>query len=216
MEQQTLKATTRQQIGTKHTRRLRKRGELPAIIYGHGEKPEAVALSLHEVEVQLHHGARVLKLDMGSKKNQPFLIKAVQYDYLGTNPVHLDLLRVDLDEKVTVKVAIELKGTPKGISDGGVLDQTLAEIEVECLMTQIPDTLTPLVTHLGIGDVLLVGDLELPTGVTTLKGADERVALITVLAEEPEADEEEVEGESAEPEIIAKGKKEEETPGEKS
>ncbi|MFQ5491366.1 MAG: 50S ribosomal protein L25 [Phycisphaerae bacterium] len=216
MEQQTLKATRREQIGTKHTRRLRKKGDLPAIIYGHGEKPEPVALSLHEVEVELLHGARILNLDLGTKDKQQFLIKDVQYDYLGTNPLHLDLLRVDLDEKVTLKVAVELKGTPKGVSNGGVLDQHLGEIEVECLMTQIPETLTPLVTHIDIGDTLLVGDLELPPGVTALTGAEERVASVTVLAEETETAEELPEGESAEPEIIAKGKKEEETPGEKS
>ena len=122
---------------------------------------------------------------------------------------------VDLDEKVTVKVAVELKGTPKGIGNGGVLDQHLAEIEVECLMTQIPDTLTPLVTHLDIGDTMLVGELELPPGVTALTNPQERLASVTVLAEEPEAAEEETESESAEPEIITKGKKEEETPGEK-
>ncbi len=216
MEHLTLKATTRSQIGTKHTRRLRKKGELPAIIYGHGEKPEAVALSKHQVELELKHGARVLSLDLGTKKKQQFLIKDVQYDYLGTNPLHLDLLRVDLDEKVTVKVSIELKGTPKGISNSGVLDQHLVEIEVQCLMTQIPETLTPLVTHLDVGDTLLVGELELPSGVTALTNPEDRVASVTVLAEEPEAAEEETEGGTAEPEVIAKGKKEEETPGEKS
>lgn len=118
METATLKASRRDKIGTKHTRRLREKGLLPAIIYGHGEDPESVSLPAHDVAVELHHGARVLKLALNRKTGQ-FLIKDIQYDYLGTTPIHLDLMRVDLDETVTVRVGIELKGTPKGVSEGG-------------------------------------------------------------------------------------------------
>ena len=208
METATLKASRRDKIGTKHTRRLREKGLLPAIIYGHGEDPESVSLSAHDVEVELHHGARVLKLALNGKTGQ-FLIKDVQYDYLGTTPIHLDLMRVDLDETVTVRVGIELKGTPKGVSEGGVLDQPLADIEVECLVTNIPETLTPMVTHLGVGESLLVRDLDLGVGVKALADPDERVASVTVLAEEVEEEKAPSEDE-AQPEVISKGKKEEE------
>jgi large subunit ribosomal protein L25 len=208
METVTLNASRRDKIGTKHSRRLRESGKLPAIIYGHGEDPEAIVLPGHEVEVELLHGARVLEVSLEGKTKK-FLIKDVQYDYLGTTPIHLDLMRVDLDETVTVRVGIELKGTPKGVSDGGVLDQHLADIEVECLMTNIPDTLTPLVIHLGVGESLLVGDLDLPPGVKALAGADERVASVSMLAEEVEEEEAPAEEEEAQPEVISKGKKEE-------
>jgi large subunit ribosomal protein L25 len=209
MEAQTLKATRRERIGTKHARRIRAKGELPAIIYGHGQDPEPVSLPAHDVEVQLHHGVRVLDLKLGRKKASPFLIKDVQYDYLGTTPIHLDLMRVHLDEKVTVRVGIELKGTPKGVADGGVLDQHLVDLEVECMVTDIPDTLTPLVTQLGVGESLLVSDLEFPEGVKPLADPEERVASITLLAEEVE-EEAPAGEEEAQPEVITKGKKEEE------
>ena len=208
METATLKASRRDKIGTKHTRRLREKGLLPAIIYGHGEDPESVSLPAHDVAVELHHGARVLKLALNRKTGQ-FLIKDVQYDYLGTTPIHLDLMRVDLDETVTVRVGIELKGTPKGVSEGGVLDQPLADIEVECLVTNIPETLTPMVTHLGVGESLLVRDLDLGVGVKALADPEERVASVTVLAEEVEEEKAPSE-EEAQPEVISKGKKEEE------
>jgi large subunit ribosomal protein L25 len=208
METATLKASHRDKIGTNHTRRLREKGLLPAIIYGHGEDPEPVSLSAHDVEMELHHGARVLKLALNGKTGQ-FLIKDVQYDYLGTTPIHLDLMRVDLDERVTVRVGIELKGTPKGVSEGGVLDQHLADIQIECLVSDIPETLTPMVTHLGIGDSLLLGDLDLGPGVKALADPHERVASVSVLAEEIEEEKAPSE-EEAQPEVISKGKKEEE------
>ena len=214
MEAVTLKASRRDKVGTKYARRVRARGQLPAIIYGHGEDPVAIALPAHETEVELHHGARVLHVDLGNATTQ-YLIKSVQYDHLGTTPVHLDLMRVNLDERVTLEVGIELRGTPKGVADGGILEQHLSEIEVACIVTQIPETLRPSVTHLGIGDSLLVKDLEMPPGVTAQVDAEERIASVRVLAEEVEEEEGEAAGE-AQPEIIGKGKKEDEEAGDKS
>ncbi len=172
MEALTLKGGRRAKLGTRHARRLRASGRLPAIIYGHGESPEPIDLPSHDVEVELLHGARVLEVDLDNQPTQ-YLIKAVQYDYLGTTPVHLDLMRVSLDEEVTVGVGIELRGTPKGISDGGVLDRLLAQIEVRCVVSCIPETLHPNVTHLGVGDSLLIRDLELPDGVTPVADGEE-------------------------------------------
>ena len=211
METLTLKAEARTELGTRAVRALRKTGLLPAIIYGHGEAPEAVSLPAHEVEVALAHGARTVQLDLGGRKGQ-YLIKEVQYDHLEEEPIHLDLARVDLHERVTVRVGIELKGTPKGISEGGVLDQHLADIEVECLVTEIPETLHPIVTELGMGESLLVKDLPLPEGVVATADAEERVATVRAVAvpAEPEEAEEGAE-EETEPEIIGRAKKEEKT-----
>ncbi len=210
METLTFKATRRERVGTKYARRVRAGGDIPAIIYGHGEDPVAISLPGHDLEVELHHGARVLRVELDGTEVQ-YLIKSVQYDYLGTTPIHLDLMRVDLDEKVTVVVGIELRGTPKGVNEGGILDQYLSEIEVECLVTQIPDTLRPSVTQLGVGESLLVKDLDLPTGVIAQVDGDERVASVSMLAEEVEEEVVAEEGaEAAQPEIIGKGKKEDE------
>lgn len=208
MELGTLKGARRSKVGTGYARRLRATGRLPAIIYGHGQHPEAVALPAHDVGVQLAHGARVLEVELDDRPNQ-YLIKAVQYDHLGTTPIHLDLMRVDVNEVVTVQVGIELRGTPKGASDGGILEQLMDEMEVKCLVAQIPETLHPNVSHLGVGDSLSVSDLELPEGVTPAVDGDEKIATVRLPAEEVEVEAEGEEAEAAQPEVIGRAKKEE-------
>jgi len=194
---------------------MRATGRLPAIIYGHGEAPESVSLAHHEVEVALAHGARTLQVELNGTV-KPYLIKAAQYDHLATNLVHLDLARVDLHERVKVRVGIEPRGIAKGIHDGGVLDQQMAQIEVECVVTEIPGTLHPLVTHLALGDSLLVKDLQLPPGVVALADPNERIATVRLLAAEVVAPVAPIEGEAAataEPERIGRIKKEEPVEG---
>ena len=154
--------------------------------------------------------------DLGGKSQQ-YLIKDVQYDYLGQEPIHLDLTRVALDERVQVRVGIELRGVPKGVSEGGVLDQHLADLEVECLVTEIPKTLHPMVIELGLNESLLVKDLDLPPGVVALADGEERVATVhPLMIAEPEVEEApaEVKKETEEPEVIGRARKEEESEGE--
>jgi len=214
MEHLVLKADRRSSVGTKHARREREAGRLPAVIYGHGEDPESVSLDAHDALLELHHGARTLELDMNGKRTR-YLVKAVQYDYLGTNPIHIDLMRVDLTEKVHVKVGVELRGTPAGIAEGGVLDNPTNEIEVECLVTQIPETISASVKHLGIGDTLFAKDLELSEGVVLVTDPEERIAAVRVLAEEA-APEEEAAEEPEQPEVIGRPQEEEESEDKKS
>lgn len=211
MEMITLTGERRTELGTRAAKALRATGMIPVIIYGHGEPPEAVSLPLHDVRVALAHGARTLQVKRGRTKKKQYLIKEVQYDHLGQTPIHLDLTRVDLDERVKVRVGIELRGVPKGVSEGGVLDQYMADLEVECLVTEIPETLHPLVIELALGDSLLVKDVELPAGVFALAEADERVATVRTLAEAPEPEApEEAEEKTAQPEVIGRVRKEEE------
>jgi large subunit ribosomal protein L25 len=206
MEQTKLKAQRRTAIGKKPARRERQAGRLPAVIYGHGQAPEAISLNAHDALLELQHGARVLDVELDGQASQ-FLIKDVQYDHLGTHPIHLDLMRVDLSEKVRIKIGIELRGTPAGIVEGGVLDHPVQEIEVECLVTQIPEKISAGVKHLKVGDVLLAKDLELPPGVVLVTDPEERIAAVRVLAEEAPAAVE-VGEEPAQPEVIGRGKEE--------
>jgi len=214
MEKVILKAESRGVIGTKSAQSLRGQGRMPAIIYGHGEAPEPVSLEAHEVEVALAHGARTLDVDFGGQ-TKPYLIKEVQYDHLQVMPIHMDLARVDLTEKVRVRVGIELRGVPKGVSEGGVLDQQMPDLEVECVVTDIPATLHPNVMHLAIGESLLVRDVQLPPGVVAVADPEDRVATVRVLAvheETPAAAPAEAEA-PAEPERIGRVRKEEEGEG---
>jgi large subunit ribosomal protein L25 len=210
MENMAVKAEPRAETGTRVSRKLRAAGRMPAVIYGHGGPPDSISLQSHDVEVALAHGVRLLKVDLRGATQQ-YLIKDVQYDHFDAAPIHLDLTRVDLDERVQVRIGIDLKGVPKGVSDGGVLDQLMVEIEVDCLVTEIPGTLHPVVTHLGVGETLLVKDLQLPEGVIAQADADAGVAMVrapAVEAEEAEVAEEAPE-ETEEPERIGRMRKEE-------
>ena len=211
-----IKGERRTAHGTQRSRKLRDQGRLPAVIYGHGEKPETITLDRHEVVVGLAHGARTMQVEVDGKKGQ-YLIKEIQYDHLDQTPIHMDLTRVNLNERVTVNVGIELRGTPKGSHEGGILDQYLADIEVECLVSQIPGTFHPLVTELGVGDSLLVKDLQLPTGVTVLADDEDRICAVRAkVTDEADEEEETPEGEeekSGEPERIGRVRKDEEEAG---
>lgn len=210
MEVITIKGEPRATAGTRSSRMIRNSGRLPAIIYGHGEAPESVTFACHEVEVALAHGARTLQVDLkGSVK--PYLIKEVQYDHLQVTPIHMDLARVDLTERVRVKVGIELRGTPKGVKEGGVLEQSMGALEVECVVTDIPDTLHPFVTHLALGESLLVKDLQLPPGVVAIADPEDRIATVRVHVEAPVKEAVPVEGAEGpqEPERIGRVRKDE-------
>jgi len=209
MEITKLTAEPRTDFGTRTTRALRKTGRIPVVIYGHNQPVETVSLVLEEVELALSQGARTLKIEMDGKTEQ-HLVKEVQYDHFGHSPIHLDLTRVALDERVQVRIGIDLRGVPKGISEGGSLDQHLSDLEIECLVTEIPETLHPLVTELGLEETLFVKDLELPPGVTVLTDPDERVATVRPLLAEAEEDMEAEDGEAVQPEVIGRARKEEE------
>jgi len=203
-----LKAERRNQSGTRNARRLREAGLLPAIIYGHQEKPVAVHMNYHDLALELHHHHRLLEVELEGKRVQ-VLVKEVQYDHLGDKVIHVDLARVSLDERVQVTVQVALRGTPAGVSEGGVLEQVISEIELECQVTNIPEEIRVPVNHLQVGQALTAGELELPEGTTLITEADSPVAMVTVMAEEEEEEEEAAVEAEAEPEVISKKPSEE-------
>jgi large subunit ribosomal protein L25 len=213
IEAKTLKAEARTSVGTRASRLLRDSGRIPVVIYGHGEKPEAVSIDAHDFGIHLDHGAHVLPVEVGGTASD-FLIKDIQYDYLGRSPIHLDLLRVSKDERIEVSVAIEFRGDPKGLSDGASLDQLITEITLECLLTNIPEVLKLDVSEMKVGESICVSELKLPDGVTTTLDPDEKIVILRE-AKAIAADEE-TEGEAgaAEPEVISKGKEDEESKSE--
>jgi large subunit ribosomal protein L25 len=124
----------------------------------------------------------------------------VQYDHLGMHIIHADFARVDLNEKVTVTVGIELKGDAPGEKAGGIVQQTLSEIEVECVVTEIPDGIVYNVSNLQLDDSIHVRDLPLPSGVTAITDGEQIVAVCHAIKEA--IVEEEV---VPEPEVIKRG-----------
>ncbi len=201
-----IKARIRAKAGTREAKKARKEGYIPAVVYGHKKENLMVSVPKKEFFSLLTHGVHLLELQMDEGKSETVLIKDVQYDYLGTNLVHIDFSRVNLDERVPVNVPVVLRGTPAGVQAGGVLQQLQMDVELECLVTDIPEQLKASVIHLEIGQALHAGDLELPPGAKLLTDPDVVIAQVTEPVEEAEEQAEEGLAEAAEPEVIGKGK----------
>lgn len=204
-------AEARTALGSRANKRLRDAGKLPGVIYGHKEAIIPVTLPKKEVAGHISHGQHLFDIAIEGK-SEKVLIKEVQYDHLGIEVIHVDFARVSLDEKVTLTISIELKGEPK--ADGeGVLQQILNEVEVECLVTDIPDVIRVNVAEMKLDDVIHVKELKLPPGVKVLADEDQIVVQLKEIAEETT---EAVEGDSAEPEVIGKKKEDEEAAAEEA
>jgi len=202
-----MKLTKRDMLGSRASRRLRENKLVPGIIYGHGQENIPVSIPQHDIELAIQHGEHLIEAELDGKKEN-FLIKDVQYDYLGNEIIHVDLTRVSLHERVDVTVPIVLRGTPVGVeSEGGVLSQHLTELEIQCIVTDIPEEIRVSVTDMHVNDVLRVADLELPEGVTTKEDPETVVASIAVVEEEVEAP---APAEATEPEVISEKPEEEE------
>src|ERR671921_1262531 len=194
-------AEPRPALGSRANKRLRDTGKVPGVVYGHKEAVVPVTLPKKELVTHLNKGAHVFDLSLDGKAEK-VLVKEVQYDHLGIEVIHVDFARVSLDEKVEVTVPLELKGTPAGEADGGVLQQIIAELEIECLVTEIPNAIVHNVSEMKLDDVLHIKELKLPPGVRALQDEDQLVAQVKTIEEEaatPAADEG-----AAEPEVIGR------------
>jgi large subunit ribosomal protein L25 len=203
---------TRTALGSRANKRLRDAGKLPGVVYGHKEAIIPVTLPKKDIVGHLNHGQHLFDLSIDGK-SEKVLIKEVQYDHLGIEVIHVDFARVSLDEKVELTISLELKGEPKGEADGGVLQQIMNEIEVECLVTDIPDLIRVNVAEMNLNDVIHVRDLKLPAGVRALANGDQIVVQLREIVEE---EAEPAEGETAEPEVIGKKKEDEEAAAEEA
>lgn len=219
MEIATVRGERRAPGGRHANARLRRQGLVPAVIYGHAQETETVALSLHDLLIALERMQHVIEYK-GESDQQPrqYLIKAVQYDHLQKQPVHVDLMRVDQNERVHVKVPLELRGEPKGTHEGGVLVHVITDLEVECLLVRIPGRITVNVGHLVLGQSLHVSEIELPPDVRAVSAPDEIIAVVRArrgvhVSELEEAAEEGAEQAVKEPEIIGRTAKEDEPDG---
>lgn len=158
-----LKAEKREKVGSKHASKLRQKGRIPAVVYGHKLDPVSISIDKHEFVENLHHGHRVFNINVDKSKDT-LLVKDLQYDHLGKEVVHVDFVRVDLAETVKVTVPIELRGTAKGSHEGGIVDEHLDHLEIECKVNEIPETIPVLIKELGVGDTIHAGDIELASG----------------------------------------------------
>jgi large subunit ribosomal protein L25 len=210
-----LSATPRDGTGKGAARTLRAQGRIPGVIYGHGREPLPLAIDTRELEKLLSRisaESTVIELSFDGTTART-LIREIQRHPFKRQILHVDFQELVAGEKVTVRLPIVLNGIPEGVRvDGGILDQTMRELEVEVDPANIPSHVEVDVTSLRIGDSIHVSDLTLPEGVAIVGEADSSVCVVSA----PRAVVETVapvEGEeavaAAEPEVIGKAKKEE-------
>lgn len=205
----TLNATAREQLGTSNSRRLRRAGQIPAVLYGHGQESLSLTIPGADVSAAIRHGAKLV--DIAGAVTDSALISEIQWDALGSEVLHLDLIRVSKDEAVSVTVSIDLRGEAPGTKEGGVLDHVLHQVEIECRADSIPDRLAISVNTMHVGDTLTLSDLELPEGAKLNADPDAIVAQCNEAVELPDEDEAIPGAGAVEPEVI--GKKDEEGEG---
>jgi large subunit ribosomal protein L25 len=209
-----LSATPRDGTGKGSARSLRAQGQIPAVIYGHGRAPQSLAIDNRELEKLLSKisaESTVIELSMDGKSART-LIREIQRHPFKRQILHVDFQELVAGEKVTVRIPIVLNGVPEGVRvDGGILDQTMRELEIEVDPANIPNRVDVDVNALRIGDSVHVRDIALPEGVTLVGEADSTVCVVSAprAVVETVVATEEVEA-APEPEVIGKAKKEEE------
>jgi large subunit ribosomal protein L25 len=211
MAEVTLKAEKREEFKKSLSKQMRKAGNVPGIFYGHqaGNIPIVInELALRPVIFTSE--SHIINLEIaGESTPYSCIMKDVQFDPIKNRPIHFDLLALREGEKLNLDINVVIKGSAVGVKDGGILQQSLHKLQIECLPQNIPSHIAVDITNLLIGDSIRVGDIKLE-GVTILN--DESASIVTVVP--PQAEEAPAEAapaeETAEPEVIAKGKKEEE------
>jgi large subunit ribosomal protein L25 len=211
-----LRGNRREKLGKGGARKARAAGEIPGVLYGHGETPVAVSVGAREFDVALrgHKGGNAIVSLSLSGSDFTALVRDVQYDPITHQILHLDFQHISLTESIEVSVPIHLTGIAVGVKDsGGILEPITRELEIRCLPTAIPAAIDVDVAALNIGDSIHVRDLTL-TGFEVLTDPDTTIATVVPpsVVEEKPAEEAAVEG-AAEPEVIAKGKKDEDAEG---
>lgn len=210
-----LTAERRTALGRSAVRKIKSEGAVPAVIYGGKDKPETLQVSKREINALLSHasGENILvELEIAGSANRLALIQEVQHAPLGGDVLHIDFHSVSMDEMIEADVPLEPVGTANGVKNfGGLLEQNIRALGIECLPRDLPDTIRVDVSGLNVGDSIHVRDLALPTGVTTRTNPDLTVFSVmeptveeaaTTAAEAPTA-----------PEVIKEKKEEPEAAG---
>ncbi len=169
-----LEVIARSASGTRACRKLRQDGHVPAILYGHGEDCIDLSLRREDVEAMVRHGSRTVELR--GAVSTPALVRELQWNTYGTEPLHVDFLRIDLSEKIVVTVPVELRGECPGAKAGGTFKQVIREVQIECTAQNIPEVAVAHIAYLQAGSVLRVKDLEIPSGTSVTTAGEDVIA----------------------------------------
>ena len=199
-----LSAQKRERTGSRYAQRVRNAGGLPAVVYGHKEEPVSITLNAHETIGHISKGEKVFELDIEGTK-QHVLLKDLGYDYLGTNIIHADFARVDLNERVHTNAHLRFVGDAQGLKTAGaIMMHPATELELDVLVSNIPDHIDVDVSEMEVGDIIHASDVKLPLETMKLITDPETIVAQIVLKAVQDDDGEagEVGADGAEPEVI--------------
>jgi large subunit ribosomal protein L25 len=213
----TLSAKGRDGQGKGDNRKLRQTGYIPAVIYGHGEQTRSVAVNAHELELlfsRVHVENTVIDLNVeGEKKPIRALVREVQTHPARGSVLHVDFYQIHAGERVHIQIPLNFVGIAAGVRDGGILQHTMDELDVEVSSDSIPESIDVDVAELQIGDTVHVSDLKIPDGIKVLDSGERSVCSVSPpqagIAETPVAAAEPTT--PAEPEVIRRKKEDEES-----
>ena len=216
MEEIKLIAKKRDLQGTSNVRRMRETGTLPGVVYGSEKEPVSVEVGLHDFEQILHHHTSeslLIDIELEGEGKVAVLVKEVQHHPVTSDLLHIDLMRVQANKPIAVDIALEITGEAAGVKAGGIVDQVMHSINVECLPADLVERFEVDVTELEIGDSVKVSDLKISGKYKILVDEEAIVAAVHGPQAEEEEPEEGEEGEAApdEPEVIGEKPKEEES-----
>lgn len=203
-----LSAQTREKIGSRYCRRYREKGLLPAVVYGHGEQPTPICVTMRDAIAMINKGEKVFRLDFPGSKHkdemQMVLLKDLQFDYLGTNIVHADFERVSLTDRVRTRIHIVIRGEAKGLKTAGaILMHPTSEVEVETTVVELPDSIEVRVDDLDVGHGITAGDIKLPfPNMKMLTDSHAMIAQIVIQQEVKVGEATAAGAEAAQPEVI--------------
>jgi len=183
-DRQTLKVAPREEFGSRSSRRLRRTGLVPGVVYGRGEEARAFQVAESDLRPILAHGGTLIDLEIEGSKTVPAVVKEQQRHPVRGDLLHVDLLEVDLTQTIQSEVAIELEGADvaPGVKVGGVLEHITHTTVVESLPTEIPETVVLDVSELEIGETLTLDKVTIPEGVTLVADNAEDVPVVTISA----------------------------------
>jgi large subunit ribosomal protein L25 len=199
-----LEVTSRAAAGSRAARRLRRSGRVPGVLYGGGGESVGFDADSRELRLALAASGAVLDLSVDGEKATPVVLKETQRDPVRGQTVHVDLLRVRLDEAIHAVVPLELLGIDEapGVKEGGVLEQITRELNVEALPTAIPEAISHEIGEMQIGETIGLSAIAMPPGVTLLDDVEDTV-VATLSPPKLQAEvEEEIE---AETELVGEG-----------
>jgi large subunit ribosomal protein L25 len=198
-ERTSLTLEPRDERGSRASRRLRREGFVPGVVYGIGGECISFKVDARRVRSVLSEGHALFDVQLDGGERQPVIVKEQQRDPVRGQLVHLDLLKVRLDEKIQSTVPLELEGAEyaPGVKEGGVLEHVTRELQIEALPTDIPDRITADVSGLGIAETMMLSSVSVPAGVTLLGELDEIVVATVTAPSEIVEEEETIEEETA-------------------